>query len=723
MRPSPWPLRALCLSMAAQAIACTNTPDVPADMPTRATHQVLEYSGAIQNNDAPLGSGLYRNDLAWHAAPAGVCLPEFFPRIFPQWSAPLIAGFLRSEQDVDWEISGALSVAMSDEADAIEALKARARAKLAAGDEGTRLLFMVSKITTAMRSVIPSREGGWPQGSNSRCAGDDAISDLEDFVSNCGTHYIDKETLGGYVVMLADITSLDERDVETLADYLQVQSPLSVDEELPPLSFDWAIDATTGSLLSDVPLDVYVYGLPSPPVARVHEQAWGTTDLKDWGRYIANLRRSVEEAIRQESIDSPDYGRRVDVDILEYTRTHLEDCEAVSESIHRELACVQELDTHEATLMGPNVLIDHTIAMYARMLENPHLIIWPNLGSGPEDAQALYRSAKEQLETCADTITRTQEACDARVNGDDSSPGASGTSVCEACAIPEGCSERDLSTLIESLPPLDSAALAGPLLIERLGSAREAIAGYRQMQCVLTGLGGRFAGGGEGVFLEAGTFHSSQHHWILHTYSQHDDPSQPIYSQYSCVRRDRFIGHDHSLWFTHGNLTLVDTRTRGDRIEYHGDLSNLVALSGIRGRLAGLGEGAEVHMPVDRLDWRIVASSQQGPLQASFMEFGLSSTYTGMHQLYHDPTTYMDVFTAHANPYGSSRPHVQTRMAPLNDALCYLTEVGGQFDGGAERIWMSKSEGFWMLNARAAAGKEVKASASCVYYDQRRQSL
>ncbi|WP_230467718.1 hypothetical protein [Lujinxingia vulgaris] len=716
MRPLSWPLRALCLSLAAQALACADPPAPSADPPTHARQQVLEYSGALEN-DAPLGGALYRSDRAWHAAPAGVCLPEFFPKISHHWSAPLIAGFLRSAQEVDWKVSGALNTVMSDEADAIEALKARARSRFETTDV-SHLLFLVSKITTARRSVIPSREGGWPQGVESRCAGSDAISELNDFVTDCGTHYIDKETLGGYVVMLADITSLDERDVETLADYLQVQSPLSGNEELPPLSFDWAIDATTGLILNDVPLDVYVYGLPSPPVARVHEQAWGTTDLKDWGRYIANLRRAVEEAIRQESIDSPEYGRRVDVDILKYTRTRLEDCEAVSESIHRELSCVQDLDMHEATLMGPDVLIDHTIAMYAWMLENPHLVVWPNPGSGPEDTQALYRSAKEQLETCSAATDRARENCHARLTDE-----ASETSLCEACAIPEGCSEDDLSTLIDGLPPLDSTALTGPLLVERLGSAHEAIAGYRQMQCVLTGLGGKFAGGGEGVFLETGTFHSPQHHWILHTYSRQDEAAEPVYSQYSCVRRDRFIGHDHSLWFTHGTLSMVDTHTRGERIEYHGNLSNLVALSGIRGRLAGLGERAEVHMPVDRLDWRVVASSQQGPLQASFMEFGLSSTYTGMHRLYADPETYVDEFTAHANPYGSTRPHAQTRMAPLDSALCYLTAVGGQFDGGAERIWMSKSEGYWMLNARASAGKEVKASASCVYYDQRRQSL
>jgi hypothetical protein len=58
-------------------------------------------------------------------------------------------------------------------------------------------------------------------------------------------------------------------------------------------------------------------------------------------------------------------------------------------------------------------------------------------------------------------------------------------------------------------------------------------------------------------------------------------------------------------------------------------------------------------------------------------------------------------------------------LPPRDRAFCYLTRVGGEFDGGGERLQITVEGDNWFLRAQAAAGKHVAGAVRCMAYDQR----
>jgi len=72
------------------------------------------------------------------------------------------------------------------------------------------------------------------------------------------------------------------------------------------------------------------------------------------------------------------------------------------------------------------------------------------------------------------------------------------------------------------------------------------------------------------------------------------------------------------------------------------------------------------------------------------------------------------------------------QLAATDEAFCYLTGVQGDFDGAAEKASVTRSNGYWYLNAESAClknkglngwgpkckkWKAVKAGARCYHYD------
>jgi hypothetical protein len=58
-------------------------------------------------------------------------------------------------------------------------------------------------------------------------------------------------------------------------------------------------------------------------------------------------------------------------------------------------------------------------------------------------------------------------------------------------------------------------------------------------------------------------------------------------------------------------------------------------------------------------------------------------------------------------------------MSSVHDGFCGLTRLGGQFDGGEERVRLYPNGEDWYYKVWAHSGKNVHARARCIAYDQR----
>jgi hypothetical protein len=58
-------------------------------------------------------------------------------------------------------------------------------------------------------------------------------------------------------------------------------------------------------------------------------------------------------------------------------------------------------------------------------------------------------------------------------------------------------------------------------------------------------------------------------------------------------------------------------------------------------------------------------------------------------------------------------------LTDVNNAVCGLTRIAGNFDGTEERVRIWAKEGWWFMQVWAHPGKAVSAKARCMAYDQR----
>ncbi|MEZ4461394.1 MAG: hypothetical protein R3E66_17095 [bacterium] len=124
------------------------------------------------------------------------------------------------------------------------------------------------------------------------------------------------------------------------------------------------------------------------------------------------------------------------------------------------------------------------------------------------------------------------------------------------------------------------------------------------------------------------------------------------------------------------------------------------AFAGISGKTRGLGEEVIVLQGDSATPAQIAAGSQQGYLEG---------WYTG---------TYITDAASHAfevisddaqNPYEVTNSNAsavadeskEVTLAPANQSFCYLTSVGGKFDGAGEMADLAVRSGSWALRTRS----------------------
>ncbi|RVU40391.1 hypothetical protein EA187_20155 [Lujinxingia sediminis] len=149
------------------------------------------------------------------------------------------------------------------------------------------------------------------------------------------------------------------------------------------------------------------------------------------------------------------------------------------------------------------------------------------------------------------------------------------------------------------------------------------------------------------------------------------------------------------------------------------DRERVYMLSGIRGKMQGLGERAWLgHAELDPDPTRYFLRSLVGELFADVIGFGMLYPSASGMTYYSESSNGDDYYAPLLTQNGTHDGEFEVTMGPLESTFCFLTEISGRFDGGREHIQIVANNHHWQLKVRAAPDKEVRGRARCVYYNQ-----
>jgi hypothetical protein len=248
------------------------------------------------------------------------------------------------------------------------------------------------------------------------------------------------------------------------------------------------------------------------------------------------------------------------------------------------------------------------------------------------------------------------------------------------------------------------------------GQGPKTIATESDSVCVLTEVQGKFRGGGEYVRVEVG----SDGYWRLEGHSMQEGVAATAY----CFAKSAFLANGSARWVS--PEFVVNDKTsgcNGNSVQtWWGDAATM--LSGVSGEFRGGGERAYINQsPTAFTGSAVFAEACQDYLQARAYSFFAGQPQSGQVAKFWEGE-YNVHFNANEQVDNLAR---EVKMAPFGDEMCYLTHVSGQFDGGAERVFIyHKPSGgveHWFLRVETGWGnngtKFVNGKARCYKRDQR----
>ncbi len=238
--------------------------------------------------------------------------------------------------------------------------------------------------------------------------------------------------------------------------------------------------------------------------------------------------------------------------------------------------------------------------------------------------------------------------------------------------------------------------------------------------CVLTRVSGDFDGGGESVMIS-----QKNGWWLMGGTSMQSG----IGGQAYCFVRNAFLANGAARWSSDDASVWASSSSGCFNFQHNGmwwgDATTL--LNGIGGKLRTSGDRAQILQSngaftpsVMRID-----TCQSGYLIAYGLSFFAGTPNSGVLAKYWNNTTYIaSSGNGCVNSYGVH----EVEMAPVNDAMCHFTSIGGggNWDGGGEAvaIYPKFSGGIerWFLRAQSGycgESRKTMAQAKCYRRDQR----
>lgn len=293
-------------------------------------------------------------------------------------------------------------------------------------------------------------------------------------------------------------------------------------------------------------------------------------------------------------------------------------------------------------------------------------------------------------------------------------------------------------------PALDAAFASAlqqplqPLLFDwRGGQPPLVLPSLATHMCMLTGISGKLAGGGEKISLQIDRGASGGPRWVLIGHAQ-----QPLVATVACAARAKFVPMMQHPERAHERVypervfsgcppslqLLANTPTP----------QHALFLSTIGGRFAGGGEALVATSQNGQ--GRLHGEACSGYVVGAVTSFGSSDVPAVKFRTVTSRTTNVTQATFVASETVPQAGWVDSLigadqtarvwgepvwLSPVDDALCGLVSIRGKFDGFGERAGISiqtRDDGrpWWRLQVESAAqGSVIAASARCIARDQR----
>jgi hypothetical protein len=338
---------------------------------------------------------------------------------------------------------------------------------------------------------------------------------------------------------------------------------------------------------------------------------------------------------------------------------------------------------------------------------------WPE--NDPVGAQDALLNAYLQIENCEDQIEGAYLLCHgALLDGTEAQ-------ACERCTFPSGCSYDELRPVIDGLPSINhpDGDPNQPQYFEvsqTTSSSARYLRPYSTHACFMTGLRGKFVGGGEAVQLDVAERPNQGLWWLGTVSSQRTEPSEHISGEFHCVKRSLF--EDDSGGGLMGGVGFDEVAEGGVEEWYESYRNAIYPLAGIRGALDGDDDYAQVvHRAIEGdVAFRIRAASDY--IRADFQEYWLADPFGGTTVLHEGIDNTLGVAELRIQIEQVLNRTRSLRMIPAREGFCFLSRIRGYFDGRGERVRIVAEDGHWYLRGASYPDKDLEIWAQCVRYEQ-----
>ena len=250
----------------------------------------------------------------------------------------------------------------------------------------------------------------------------------------------------------------------------------------------------------------------------------------------------------------------------------------------------------------------------------------------------------------------------------------------------------------------------------RQGEAAKTLLSSTDHVCVLTKVAGNFRGGGESVLLS-----NTDDKWHLSGTSKQDGVSATAY----CFNHKSFAGDGADYWNSEQFQVSSPERkcnAKGQET-WWGDAATYLA--GVSGEFEGGGESIDVNQSSEGFVPSVL--SVQSCRKTRQMKGTAYAFFVGKAHAGHSGRFWGPNGVGSANFAGEyqvvSKGNATVEMAPVEQAMCYFTQIRGGFFGSGEFAKIepaknNKGQYVWMLSSQAKNGGGVYAKARCFRRDQ-----
>ncbi len=396
----------------------------------------------------------------------------------------------------------------------------------------------------------------------------------------------------------------------------------------------------------------------------------------------------------------------------------------------------------------------------ARKSAQNKLTVVENAYSNPQEYEPITDAERKNYQSVLSDFGQLLDGNNPFIDGltqdcVDSLSTANENTICKAC----GGAANEIQDLVNRLDQISDPELLPPvgqtygiptqpnINIEELELDKTSPATHRDFYdsiCMLSRIGGDFAGGGERVHIAA---NKSSNGWLMEVASQRNNTSQRVTGTFTCS--DGFV-RDTCGGIYCKHYEECDTNTNScvldpdffntlQNFETSGNTNTSVApgvpypkkpylapLAGLGGKMNGLGEGAWTEQAVSPA--RLRSNSQVGGIRG--YSTGMRLFGSSVHQFpVIDPASLNNPQEYQIDIKNGTYARIEDTLLSASEGFCYLVEVKGDFDGAGENVGVENVNGTWVLRARAGRydncgifsanncePKPVRVTARCVRY-------